>query len=126
MLYSVTQFKHLLRVALLALPVLLLLGLNGRTVTLLRPADAPAGSRVSAPLRAMVIKQRVLLEAATPLGHYVAPAALAWLPTTLPAASLPRLVRRAMVSAVARQPEAFVAQWCRLRLLGAVLAPQAP
>ena len=127
MSYSVIQLKHLLRVALLALPVLLLLGLNGRTVTLLRPAaDAPAtGNRVSAPLRATVIKQRVLLEAASPLGHYVVPLALGWLPATLPASWLPRLVRRALVAA-ARVPGSFVAQLCRQRLLGAALSPQAP
>lgn len=122
---SVTQFKHLLRVALLALPLLLLLGLNGRTVTLLRPVP-PTGAQASEAPRATTIRQRVVLEAASPLAHYVAPAALAWLPPTLPAAWAPRLARRAVAAAPLGVPAAFVAQLCRQRLLGAVLAPQAP
>jgi len=122
---SVSQFKHLVRVALLALPLLLLLGLNGRMVTLLRPA-APVGSSASAAPRATVIRQRVLLEAASPLAHYVAPAALGWLPATLPAAWLPRLVRRAVMAAPLAASALFVAQRCRQRLLGAALQAQAP
>jgi hypothetical protein len=124
--YSFSQFKHLLRVALVALPVLLLLGLNGRTVSLLRPAS-PAQTQVSAAPRATVIKQKVLLEAASPLGSYMAPAfALGWLPATMPAAWLPRLVRRAVAATRVNAPSAFVAQLCRQRLLGAALSPQAP
>ena len=125
MSYSVSQFKHLVRVALLALPLLLLLGLNGRTVTLLRPA-VPAGSPANLAPRATVIKQRVVLEAASPLAHYVAPLALGWLPATLPAAWLPRLVRRAVAAAPVGAPAVFVAQLCRQRLLGMVLQAQAP
>ena len=126
MRYSLSQFMHLLRVALVALPVLLLLGLNGRTVSLLRPAG-PARSQVSAAPRATVVKQKVLLEAASPLGSYVAPAfALGWLPDAMPAAWLPRLVRRAVVAAQAKTPSAFVAALCRQQLLGAALSPQAP
>ncbi len=125
MRYSLSQFKQLLRVALVALPVLLLLGLNGRTVSLLRPAR-PTDTLLSAAPRATVIKQKVLLEAASPLGSYVAPAwALGWLPGTVPAAWLPRLVRRAVAQAPVA-PAAFVAQLCRQRLLGATLSPQAP
>ena len=125
MRYSLSQFMHLLRVALVALPVLLLLGLNGRTVSLLRPAG-PA-RQVSAAPRATVIKQKVMLEAASPLGSYVAPAfALGWLPEAMPAAWLPRLVRRAVVAAQAKAPSAYVAALCRQRLLGAALSPQAP
>ncbi|MDO7885195.1 hypothetical protein [Hymenobacter cheonanensis] len=126
MRYSLSQFKQLLRVALVALPVLLLLGLNGRTVSLLRPAS-PARPQVSATPRATVIKQKVLLEAASPLGSYVAPAfALGWLPATWRAAWAPHLVRRALVAAQANGSSAFVAQLCRQRLLGAALSPQAP
>jgi len=126
MRYSFSQFKQLLRVALVALPVLLLLGLNGRMVSLLRPVSQPASPLVLAP-RATVIKQKVLLEAASPLASYVAPAfALAWLPGTLPAAWLPRLVRRAVALAPVAAPATFVAQLCRQRLLGAALSPQAP
>ena len=126
MRYSLAQFKQLLRVALVALPVLLLLGLNGRTVSLLRPVR-PAGTQLSEVPRATVIKQKVMLEAASPLGSYVAPAwALGWLPATLPAAWLPRLVRRAVALAPVGVPATFVAQLCRQRLLGAALSPQAP
>ena len=126
MRYSLSQFKQFIRVALVALPVLLLLGLNGRTVSLLRPAR-PASAQLSAAPRATVIKQKVLLEAASPLASYVAPAfALGWLPATLPTAWLPRLVRRAVALAPVAAPATFVAQLCRQRLLGAALSPQAP
>jgi hypothetical protein len=126
MRYSLSQFKQLLRVALVALPVLLLLGLNGRTVSLLRPTRQPTSRLVLAP-RATVIKQKVLLEAASPLASYVAPAfALGWLPDALPATWLPRLVRRAVALAPLSQPAAFIAQLCRQRLLGTALSPQAP
>jgi hypothetical protein len=125
MRYSFSQFKQLLRVALVALPVLLLLGLNGRTVSLLRPAS-PATALLSAAPRATVVKQKVLLEAASPLGSYVAPSfALGWLPGTLPATWLPRFVRRAVARA-AGTPATFVAQLCRQRLLATALSPQAP
>ncbi len=126
MRYSLSQFKQLIRVALVALPVLLLLGLNGRTVSLLRPAS-PARSLLSAAPRATVIKQKVLLEAASPLSSYVAPAfALGWLPEAMPAAWLPRLVHRAVAAAKANASSAFIAHVCRQRLLSAALSPQAP
>jgi len=126
MRYSLAQFKQLLRVALVALPVLLLLGLNGRTVSLLRPAS-PSQTPVSAIPRATVIKQKVVLEAAAPLGSYVAPAAaLGWLPLTLPTTWLPRLVRRAVTAAPLAAPATWVAQACRQRLLAVALTPQAP
>ena len=126
MRYSLSQLKHLLRVALVALPVLLLLGLNGRVVNLLRPVSQPASRLVLAP-RATIIKQKVLLEAASPLASYVAPAlALGWLPATLPTTWLRRLVRRAVALVPVGAPAAFVAQLCRQRLLGAALSPQAP
>lgn len=126
MRYSLSQFKQFLRVALVALPVLLLLGLNGRTVSLLRPTRSPK-TQLSAAPRATVIKQKVLLEAASPLGSYVAPAfALGWLPAAFPAAWLPRLVRRPVATAGVNDFSAFVAQLCRQRLLSAALSPQAP
>ena len=124
---SISPFKHFLRVALVALPLLLLLGLNGRTVSLLRPVSAPAQSRLSIAPRATVIKQRIVLEAASPLGAYVAPAfALGWLPDMLPAAWLPRLVRRAVAAPPLLQAGTFVALLCRQRLLSVALSPQAP
>jgi hypothetical protein len=126
MRYSLSQFKHLLRVALVALPVLLLLGLNGRTVSLLRPVG-PARTQLSAAPRATVIRQRVVLEAASPLSSYVAPAfALGWLPDTMPATWLPRLVRRAVALAPVGTQGVCVAQLCRQRLLSTALSPQAP
>ena len=125
--HSISQFKHLLRVALVALPVLLLLGLNGRTVSLLRPLGSPTQSRVSAMPRATVIKQKVVLEAASPLGAYMAPVfALGWLPEALPSTWLPHLVRRAVAAAPLAEASAFVALLGRQRLLWAVLSPQAP
>ncbi len=124
---SISQFKQFLRVALVALPVLLLLGLNGRMVSLLRPVGAPAQSRLSAAPRATVIKQKVVLEAASPLGAYVAPpAALGWLPEAFPASWLPRLVRRAVAAVPVGPGRAFVALLSRQRLLRAALSPQAP
>ena len=125
MRHSLSQFKQLIRVALVALPVLLVLGLNGRLVSLLRPVQ-PTEAPLSAAPRATVVKQKVRLEAAAPLGSYVAPAAaLGWLPAVLPAAWRPRLVRRTGLPPVAA-PVAFVAQQCRQRLLRAALSPQAP
>ncbi|MGI4863912.1 MAG: hypothetical protein ACRYFZ_08310 [Janthinobacterium lividum] len=116
-----------MRLALVALPVLLLLGLNGRTVSLLRPLGSPAQSRLSAAPRATVIKQKVVLEAASPLGSYVAPAfALGWLPGTLPTTWLPRLVRRAIAAVPLVAASTFVALLCRQRLLSAAVSPQAP
>jgi hypothetical protein len=127
MFYSISQLKQFLRVALVALPVLLLLGLNGRTVSLLRPVGTPAQSQASAAPRATVIKQKVVFEAASPLGSYVAPAfALGWLPDAMLASWLPRLVRRAVVAAQYKPTGAFVALLSRQRLLRAALSPQAP
>jgi hypothetical protein len=127
MFYSISQLKQFLRVALVALPVLLLLGLNGRIVSLLRPVGPPAQSRISAAPRATVIKQKVVFEAASPLDSYVAPAfALGWLPDAMPASWLPRLVRRAVIAAQCKPAGAFVALQCQQRLLRAALSPQAP
>lgn len=124
---SISQFKQFLRVALVALPVLLLLGLNGRTVSLLRPLGAPTQQKLSALPRATVIKQKVVLEAASPLGAYVAPAeALGWLPFVVPTAWLPRLVRRAGAATPLAEAATFVALQCRQRLLSSALSPQAP
>jgi hypothetical protein len=123
---SLSQFQHFLRVALLALPVLLLLGLNGRTVSLLRPAS-PAQTQVSIAPRATVIKQRVMLEAASPLGSYVAPAeALGWLPFTLPATWLPRRVYQALATAPLGAPVTLRSQLLCQQLLRTALSPQAP
>ena len=126
MRYSLSQLTHVSRLVLVALPVLLLLGLNGRMVSLLRPTP-PAGAQASAAPRATVIKQKVVLEAASPLGCYVAPAGAAWLPPT-PLGSWQPRQRRAGARALATggAPAAFVAQGCRQRLLRRALSPQAP
>lgn len=126
MRYSQSRFLQLLRVVLVALPVLLLLGLNGRMVSLLRPTP-PAGAQANAAPRATVVKQKVRLEAAAPADSYVAPAfALGWLPPTPLSGWQPRQVRRAVARAVASVPVAFAAQLCRQRLLRAAVSPQAP
>lgn len=126
MRYSFSQFTRLLRVVLVALPVLLLLSLNGRAVRLLRPTP-PASAQASAAPRATVVKQKVMLEAAAPLGSYVALAgALAWLPPTPFGDWQPRLLCRAAWRATLGGPVACVAQWCRLRQLRAAVSPQAP
>jgi hypothetical protein len=124
---SISQFKHFFRVAFLVLPVLLLLGLNGRTVNLLRPVGLPPQSWMSAPPRATVIKQKVMLEAASPLGAYVAPAiALGWLPDALPTTWLPRFLRNTVAAAPLLHANTTVALLCQLRLLRVALSPQAP
>lgn len=124
---SISRLQHFLRLALLALPLLLLLGLNGRTVSVLRPVGAPVQSRVSLAPRATIIKQKVLLEAASPLEAYVAPAVgLGWLPAALPTPWAPRWVRRALAQAPPTGGTRFVAQLCRQRVLRVALSPQAP
>ncbi len=120
-----------MRLALVALPLLLLLGLNGRTVSVLR-APGPGETQASAASRATLVRQRVLLEAAAPLRAYLAPSlALGWGPG-LPAAGLAGAdwVRRARagrcLAATGSAPLTFVAAYCRERLLGAAQSPQAP
>ena len=123
MLVLLSRFWFSLRFAWLAASVLLVLGLNQRAVSVLR-APAPAESRFAAPLKAAVVKQRVLLEATAALDHFVAPAAVAWLPGPLGSGWLPQL-RRALavprLRAGVRAGEVF-----RARLLAVALAPQAP
>ena len=126
MRYSFSQFTQLLRVVLVALPVLLLLGLNGRTVSLLRPTP-PAGAPATAAPRATVVKQKVRLEAAAPAGSWVVPTfALGWLPPTPFGSWQPRLRRRAALRAALGAPVVFVAQAGRLRQLRAAVQAQAP
>ena len=118
------RFWFSLRFAWLAASVLLVLGLNQRAVSVLRLPAAPAESRFAAPPRATVVKQKVLLEATPSLAHFVAPAAVAWLPGPAGSGWLPQL-RRALavprLCAGVRAGEVF-----RARLLAVALAPQAP
>jgi len=118
---SLSRFWFSLRFTLLAASVLLVLGLNQRAVQVLGPA--PATGAV-APAKALVVRQKVLLEATPALAHFVAPAAVAWLPTAAGNVWLPQL-RRSLAAprpcAGVRAGEVF-----RARLLAVALAPQAP
>ncbi|WP_157887091.1 hypothetical protein [Hymenobacter sp. PAMC 26628] len=118
---SLSRFWFSLRFALLAASVLLVLGLNQRAVQVLGPAPATGAL---APAKAPVVRQKVLLEATPALAHFVAPVAVAWLPTTAGSVWLPRLRRALAVPrpcAGVRAGEVF-----RARLLAVALAPQAP
>ena len=117
---SLSRFWFSLRFALLAASVLLVLGLNQRAVQVLGPAPAMG---TLAPAKALIVRQKVLLEATPALAHFVAPA-VAWLPTTAGNMWLPQL-RRSLAAprpcAGVRAGEVF-----RARLLAVALAPQAP
>ncbi|WP_210513761.1 hypothetical protein [Hymenobacter terricola] len=124
MLVLLARFWFSLRFALLTATVLLVLGLNQRAVSVLRPVGQ-GETRLNLPTRATVVKQKVLLEATTALDHFVAPPAVeAWLPAAVPAMWLPAL-RRALavprLRAGVRAGEVF-----RARLLAVALSPQAP
>ena len=73
-----------LRFAWLAAAVLLVLGLNQRAVRVWRLPAGPGPTRLSAPPRATVVKQKVLLEATAAPDAFVAPPAVAWLPAAVP------------------------------------------
>ena len=119
-----SRFWFSLRFALLAVSVLLVLGLNQRAVSVLRLPVSKGENRYTAPPKATVVKQKVLLEATTAPDHFVAPPAVAWLPAAVPALWLPAL-RRALavprLRAGVRAGEVF-----RARLLAVALSPQAP
>ncbi|MET4109150.1 hypothetical protein [Hymenobacter sp. UYP22] len=112
-----------LRFALITATLLMVLGLNHQAVATLRVLPAGHQARVEAAPRTAVIKQRVTLEATSPLGWYVAPAAEAWLPLPVllpnpqwyPASPAGPQVRPSAV------PDVF-----RALLLLAALSPQAP
>ena len=120
----IARFWFSLRFAWLAATVLLVLGLNQRAVSVLRPVGK-AETRWTAPTRATVVKQKVLLEATGTVKHFVAPLGTAWLP--LPATAtmwLPTLRQQLAVPrllAGIRAGEIF-----RARLLAVALSPQAP
>ncbi|MDB5234480.1 MAG: hypothetical protein JWR44_1473 [Hymenobacter sp.] len=117
-----SRFWFSLRFALLAATVLLVLGLNQRAVSVLRPMDK--GEAHFVPTRVTVVKQKVLLEATAALDHFVAPPAVAWLAAAVPALWLPTLRQLLAVPrlrAGIRAGEVF-----RARLLAVALSPQAP
>ncbi|GAB3854305.1 hypothetical protein GCM10028822_24060 [Hymenobacter terrigena] len=120
----IARFWFSLRFAWLAATVLLVLGLNQRAVSVLRPLGK-AETRWAAPTRATVVKQKVLLEATASLKHFVAPLGTAWLPLPATAATwLPTLrwqLTAPRLPAGIRAGEIF-----RARLLAVALSPQAP
>ena len=119
-----TRFWFSLRFAWLAATVLLVLGLNQRAVSVLRPVGK-GETTWAMPTRATVVKQKVLLEATASFKHFVAPLGTAWLP--LPATAtmwLPTLrwqLAAPRLLAGIRAGEIF-----RARLLAVALSPQAP
>lgn len=124
MLVLLSRFWFSLRYALLAVSVLLVLGLNQRAVSVLRLPMSKGEHRFAASPKATVVKQKVLLEATATLDHFVAPLAVAWLPSAVPAMWLPALRRALAVPrllAGVRAGEIF-----RARLLAVALSPQAP
>ena len=124
MLVLLSRFWFSLRFALLTATVLLVLGLNQRAVSVLRLPDSKGNTRLTAPPKATVVKQKVLLEATALLDHFVVPPAVAWLPLAVPALWLPAL-RRAL--AVPRLRAGVRAgEFFRARLLAVALSPQAP
>ena len=118
----IARFWFSLRFAWLAATVLLVLGLNQRAVSVLRLPQGTGQTRLAAPSKATVVKQKVQFEATGTVKHFVVPLADAWLP--LGTAWLPAL-RRALVVprllAGIRASEVF-----RARLLAVALSPQAP
>ena len=120
MLALLSRFWFSLRFALLAATVLLVLGLNQRAVSVLRPV----GKSQDGITRATVVKQKVLLEATASVKHFMAPPLVAWLPAAVPGLWLPTL-RQALavprLRAGIRMGTVF-----RARLLAVALSPQAP
>lgn len=115
-----SRFWFSLRFALLAATVLLVLGLNQRAVSVLRPV----GKSQDGITRATVVKQKVLLEATASAKHFVAPPLVAWLPAAVPGLWLPTL-RQALAVLRLRAGIRMGAVF-RARLLAVALSPQAP
>lgn len=120
MLVLLFRFWFSLRFALLAATVLLVLGLNQRAVSVLRPV----GKGEARFVRTAVVKQKVMLEATSSTRHFVAPPLAAWLPAAVPNLWLPTL-RQAL--AVPRLRVGIrLGELFRVRLLAVALSPQAP
>ena len=120
MLALLSRFWFSLRFALLAATVLLVLGLNQRAVSVLRPI----GKGEARFTRATIVKQKVLFEATASGKHFVAPPLVAWLPAAVPNLWLPTLRQTLAVPrlrAGIRMGAVF-----RARLLAVTLSPQAP
>lgn len=122
-LLFLTAFLPRLRFALITATLLMVLGLNHQAVATLRVLPTGSQARVEAGPRTAVIKQRVTLEATSPLDGFVAPALEAWLP--LPVALPLGQWRLARLAGPRSRPSA-VPGFFRARLLRAALSPQAP
>ncbi|SNR43430.1 hypothetical protein SAMN06269173_102392 [Hymenobacter mucosus] len=103
--------------------MLFVLSLNHQAVATLRVVPVGKGTRVDAAPRAAVVKQRVNLEATSPLGLFLAPAVDAWLPLPTPVVGLGWLPVR--LAQLAPRPCA-IPDLFRTRLLVAALSPHAP
>ncbi|RPD50104.1 hypothetical protein DNI29_04715 [Hymenobacter sediminis] len=112
-----------LRFACITATLLMVLGLNHQAVATLRVLPASGATRVSAGPKAAVVKQRVTLEATSPLGFFVAPVADAWLPQPL---ELPVALWLPTCPAGPNPSPSAVPDWFRVRLLVTALSPQAP
>ncbi len=109
------------RFVLLAATLLFVLGLNHRTVAMLRVPGGQIALIGAAPKEALV-KQKVTLEATGSTTIWLAPAADAWFPASVPL-TWPRLLAKTLK--FAPQPGALP-DFFRARLLLAALSPQAP
>ena len=118
-----TRFWFSLRFALLAATVLLVLGLNQRAVSVLRPVEKGT-TRLALPTRVTVVKQKVQFEATASGLHFVAPALLAWLPAAVPNLWLPTL--RQLLAVPRLLAGIGAGEVFRARLLAVALSPQAP
>lgn len=102
----------------------MVLGLNHQTVATLRVLPAGRVTHLNAGSRTAVVKQRVTLEATSPLAFLVAPAADSWLPWPL---ELPVAPGWAAELRQASSPRGCaVPDFFRSQLLRASLSPQAP
>ncbi|GAB2769762.1 hypothetical protein HNQ93_000381 [Hymenobacter luteus] len=120
---SFTRLLARLRFACITATLLMVLGLNHQAVATLRVLPASGATHVSAGPRAAVVKQRVTLEATSPLGFFVAPAADAWFPQPL---ELPVALWLPACPTGPNPLPSAVPDWFRVRLLVAALSPQAP
>lgn len=112
-----------LRFALLTATLLMVLGLNHQAVATLRVLPDGAEAQVAAAPRTAVIKQRVTLEATSPLDFCAAAITDAWFPQPLrlPTAPVPLVQSR-----IPRVRPSALPNYFRARLLRTALSPQAP
>ncbi|KAA9338532.1 hypothetical protein F0P96_06780 [Hymenobacter busanensis] len=112
-----------LRFSLLAATLLLVVGLNNQAVATFRLPAKAGNARVSSVPKGTVVKQKVTLEATSPLAPWLLPALDGWFPP-VPAAPL-AAVSWPLATAPRPRPCA-VPDWFHTRLLEAALSPHAP